>query len=243
MRGGIAMIATSFGLDDLIFAGAVRDRSLDSGRPAARIHDNVVEQPLGQALRLAAVGPVSVCDNRFASERSGPRAAEALAGTVMVLNLGGSSRLPAGTTLFDDNQTRLGPDGSSLTAQAIVTRDDLGYDANQSNALAGLAFLGSNPLFVNALLIAETLRATSSRFKEPPGTDNLPYISLLTISQRMNNTSLDQGDHCIFAAGNPVETLGNQVLHDLFCRQLQAPVEAASTTYLNRGYEALATGD
>jgi hypothetical protein len=37
---------------------------------AARVHDNVVDQPVSRALTMGAFGPVSVTDNRFASASS-----------------------------------------------------------------------------------------------------------------------------------------------------------------------------
>ena len=222
-RGGIIVTAAAFGIDDLILNP---DRGFDTGRYAVRIHDNIVQQPVGQALRVFAFGPVSVGGNRLNTDITGPEALERLAGAVLILNAGDGRRLPAGLTLFDSNQTRLGPGGESFTAQLIWALDDLGYDANQCNALTnGIAIGNTASFFLNTFLLAPTLRATNSRFKEPTGKGESAFaISLLSRSTLLNNTNNNQGDHCIFAvntlAGRPANATGNQTLDDRLCPPL-----------------------
>ncbi|KEF42629.1 MAG: hypothetical protein ER33_05030 [Cyanobium sp. CACIAM 14] len=61
-----------------------------NGEPALKVHDNVVSAPLGQALSVTALGPLSVVGNQFTSRgvvQRGP-AATFLAATVAILNLG-----------------------------------------------------------------------------------------------------------------------------------------------------------
>lgn len=58
------------------------------GSDQVRIHGNRVVQPLGRALFLLGDGPMSINDNRFASEGAGPPATDPLADTVLVANLG-----------------------------------------------------------------------------------------------------------------------------------------------------------
>ena len=41
--------------------------SVQNGMPAAKVHDNIVSVPLGQALAMIALGPVSVLGNQFTS--------------------------------------------------------------------------------------------------------------------------------------------------------------------------------
>ena len=71
---------------------AHRQRAL-AGRHAARIHDNVVSQPLGQALFLRALGPVSVQGNALTSRGLIMRALDPSfwASAVWILNLGWSN--------------------------------------------------------------------------------------------------------------------------------------------------------
>lgn len=86
-RGGIVIpIAGSYSFGAFL-SGDVANRS--GARPAARIHENVVDQPAGPALRLGAFGPASITDNHFSSEQSGTDSRDQLAGALQVRNLGG----------------------------------------------------------------------------------------------------------------------------------------------------------
>ncbi|HBL59003.1 MAG TPA: hypothetical protein DDZ80_10915 [Cyanobacteria bacterium UBA8803] len=236
------------------------------GRAAARVHDNIVNQPAGQALAIFAIGSISVVNNHFNSELSGTEFLDLLAGAVLILNLGGLNRLgtpgiggaigatgaiagtptnytpfarnpsadlqfPNGNTLFNNNQTRLGFQNTSLTSQWIFSVDDIGFDGNQSDDLGGLRLSDAVILAMNTVLWATTLRASDSRFKEILELQQRSSvrISLITLSTLMNNTTNNQGDHCIFAfntnagASPPLVTDGNQVLDATFCRQFFPP--------------------
>ncbi len=84
-RGGI-VIGMSFKRQ---FVEAIQDELLSDGVPAAKIHDNIVVQPLGQALLLTAFGPVSIVGNQFTShEIDLGHPLSVIAGAVLVLNLG-----------------------------------------------------------------------------------------------------------------------------------------------------------
>jgi len=65
------------------------------GVPAAKIHDNIVSSPLGQALILAALGPVSVLGNQLTTHGVIVRQDSSTfwAATVLILNLGLSNEL------------------------------------------------------------------------------------------------------------------------------------------------------
>jgi hypothetical protein len=61
-----------------------------NGEPALKVHDNIVSAPLGQALSVTALGPLSVVGNQFTSlgvVQLGP-AATFFAATVAIFNLG-----------------------------------------------------------------------------------------------------------------------------------------------------------
>ena len=117
--------------------------------------------------------------------------------------------LPGGYTLFADNQARTGTSNRSFTSQFIVALDDIGYQGNQS-----YNYRNSGNVFANVLLYGGTLRATGNRLSES-GSETL--LSLYTLGARMNNTTFNQGDHCIIATDqNPsmaVVQVGNQILH------------------------------
>ena len=233
-RGGIVLIVASFGIEDLIVNP---DREFDTGRHAARIHDNIVHQPAGQALQMFAIGPVSVCNNRFHTVLSGPETLERLAGALLILNAGSGQALPAGSTLFNSNQSRLGSESDSITSQIIWTVDDLGFDANQSDGLGkGLALTDTISFFVNTFLLGATLRASDSRFKETPGLTELSFrISLLSLSSLLNNTNNNHGDHCIFAinttVGRPADDTGNQFLDSTLCSELNVSIATPAARF------------
>jgi hypothetical protein len=69
--------------------------AVQNGVPAARIHDNIVSTPLGQALSLVAFGAVSVEGNQFTTRGvvQGFESPSFFASTVYILNLGVSAEL------------------------------------------------------------------------------------------------------------------------------------------------------
>ena len=93
LRGGI-VIKMSFKefLYELIY-----DKQLkrDDAIPAVKIHDNIITQPIGQALLIFAMGPVSVASNQLASQGVDRQANpfSLFAGSVFILNLGVSQDL------------------------------------------------------------------------------------------------------------------------------------------------------
>jgi hypothetical protein len=222
VRGGIVVNAASFGLDDLF----AQRGSLENGRHAVRIHDNIVHQPAGQALRLLCIGSSSTGDNRFSTDLSGPAVVERLAGTLLVITLGGTGRFPAGTTLFNGNQSHLGPEATSFVSQIIFSTDDIGFDGNQSVALTdGIVLTDTISVFTNTFLSSRTLRATDSRFKETAGSHKLSFkFSLFTLTNLLNNTNDNQGDHCIIAVNQdvtrPANGAGNQIVDATLCPRL-----------------------
>jgi hypothetical protein len=62
-----------------------------NGVPAAKVHNNVVSHPVGRALTINALGPVSVTDNQLTSRGVVVGQASAIASTVAILNLGVSN--------------------------------------------------------------------------------------------------------------------------------------------------------
>jgi hypothetical protein len=256
-RGGIVLkLVTSF---SMLTVSAIEQGETFSQRPAARIHENLVDQPVGLALFVVAFGPVQCNDNAFSSNLSGVGDLERLAGTVFLFDLGGIYNaapgiglpsavtiephanapstpaaesgatsaapasvnapmiergaavlqlFPSGNVMFNDNQLRTGESNTSLTCQTVATLDDLSYGDNQSFSLR------TGPLFTNGLLSGNTLRAIGNRFVER---GEATMLSLWSLSTRLNNTSFNQGDHCIVASDTnpamPAFKSGNQVLN------------------------------
>ncbi len=102
----------------------------------------------------------------------------------------------------------------------MLALDDIGYATNTSSVYR------SDPFFANAILVADTLRATGARLRE----DATTTLSMLSQALRANVTALNQGDHCIIARpgvilGNPLPTVaeGNQILDPRICGRLAEP--------------------
>ena len=93
MRGGIVVLSTIAYLAHALYSG--KEWMAPDGIPAIKIHDNIITQPLGQALFLMALGPVSVTGNHLTSQGADVKAnpLALLAGTVFILNLGISKDL------------------------------------------------------------------------------------------------------------------------------------------------------
>lgn len=95
LRGGV-VIAMSF---RQLWSKLLDDKELlaPDGIPAVKVHNNIVTQPLGQALTILAFGPVSVVGNQLTSQGADFRVnpLSLLAGTVFILNLGVSQDLLA----------------------------------------------------------------------------------------------------------------------------------------------------
>ncbi|HKQ31497.1 MAG TPA: hypothetical protein VJS66_09445, partial [Burkholderiales bacterium] len=145
-RGGINIvfaIATTAPTPIFGFVVPVQD-----GMPAVKIHDNVVSHPLGQALSLQALGPVSVVDNHLTSRgmvlKLNPLSPGFLAATVMIMNLGVSNEFYSQITGFSGvvaSSTSL-TTGLSTTADAVVM-PKVGLDDKQ----AGFYLANGNVLF------------------------------------------------------------------------------------------------
>ncbi len=91
-RGGIFIrFTTAPTVDVLIRRTPVPQQN---GVPAAKIHGNTVSAPLGQALSLRGIGPMTIQGNQFTTQNAAPLsvAPEAFAAaTVMIVNLGVSN--------------------------------------------------------------------------------------------------------------------------------------------------------
>ncbi len=89
-RGGINIVFSSAALGTV----NIREKLYpeQNGFPAVQIHNNIVSVPLGQALSLTALGPVSVTGNQFTSQgmvlKLKPLSPTFIASTIMIMNLG-----------------------------------------------------------------------------------------------------------------------------------------------------------
>jgi hypothetical protein len=130
-----------------------------------------------------------------------------------------ASGLPDGYTLVNNNQVRTGPDSRGQhSIQIFALYDDISFVGNQCRDLKAefpefaLLPLTQYPILTHAVLFGETVRASDNRFSEEnwpasatssgkPTTHQISagLLSLLSISLKLNNTTDNQGDHCIRA--------------------------------------------
>ncbi len=111
-RGGLVIMFALPGIDPIEVLGQFRPRQ--NGVAAIRLHDNQISQPLGQALFLQALGPVTVQGNQLASQGivldfSDPGF---WASTVWIFNLGWSNEFYLQTFIFTGVTTDPGDPGS-----------------------------------------------------------------------------------------------------------------------------------
>jgi hypothetical protein len=157
IRAGIYIGMTLKKMASETFKGA-ESLFLD-GIPAIKVHDNVVVQPLGQALFLLAYGPVSVVGNHLTSQGVDFQASPAslLGGAVIIMNLGiakdllgwllASSLKNAGLTAQPDHMQ---PGKASAEAPGAPVNVDLTASAGATNPLLLLLYLPSGDvLFAN----------------------------------------------------------------------------------------------
>ncbi|MCD4809928.1 MAG: right-handed parallel beta-helix repeat-containing protein, partial [Methanosarcinales archaeon] len=258
IRGGIVLTVSSFDNSNSITG---QDSFYFIGRHAARVHDNIVNQPAGQALRIIANGPVSILNNQFNSVLSGLNYQnisrwqksynfDKFAGAVLIYNSGkhfdisapknsadwqmpmltlpdwqkSTIAMPAGNILFNSNQTCVGDINKSFFSQLIVSLDDIGFNGNQSDNFQ------NDSLLSNTLLVATTLRASESRFKEMIRSMNDQVLSLLTFAILGNITTNNQGDHCIIAES--VFSIIKEPNQSLICNAEQKNIHNISNAIL-----------
>jgi hypothetical protein len=133
-RGGIVLnlVAAATLLDALTGTGQARA----TPSPAARIHENLVEQPTGVALWIAALGPLQITDNAFSSEVSGVSNFERLTGTVLIVNAGGVQSSPPPSNFRPSDNFSSGAVASANTGTPSSVLTLLG-DAPAGNATTG----------------------------------------------------------------------------------------------------------
>lgn len=221
LRGGIAGIFLSIGLDDLIL-----DRTITGSKPALRVHDNIVQQPMGRALTAIGAGPISVVANHLSSERTGEETLDRMAGAALVFSVSGIGALPSGGCLVNSNQITLGPSSSAFIAVALAAGEDIGLEGNQIDALQAGLVTDNSALMLNTLIFGQTARATDNRFRERALNAKISrQVSLLSMTTQMNIASLNEGNHCIFAfdQSNPPRLVDrpNLVLDSTLCEDVR----------------------
>ncbi|SFA78529.1 hypothetical protein SAMN05421688_0868 [Poseidonocella pacifica] len=159
-RGGIVIRFAVPGIEPLNIEGDIFPRQ--DGRPAARIHDNVVSQPLGQALSIQALGPVSVTGNALSTRGLLPRPLDPSfwASAVWILNLGWSNEfylqflLFTGVTAAPIEPGSLPEGGDDLLPRPRPGLDDFGFGS----------YLASGNVLFNDNQVVTDLTETAASF-------------------------------------------------------------------------------
>ncbi|MBN1569756.1 MAG: right-handed parallel beta-helix repeat-containing protein [Acidobacteria bacterium] len=234
VRGGIFILMGSCLLDPEADESSLFSTS--RGQFAVRVHGNTVSQPVGRALTLGAIGPVAVQDNYFDSHACMPGLLNQAGGAVCIVNLGRPSgrekqtdSVPGGAVLFSSNQSRVGAFHASPLPHLILSLDDVDFGGNQLRSSQAIS-----AGFINALVWSATARVTANRFQE---TQAGRAASLVSWARKMNITTGNQADNCIFVYCGDTNRLiktGNHTLAE-DCEKVSGIVEKALMVLAKRG--------
>jgi hypothetical protein len=225
-RGGIIISFAQPKTETVTVAEDIRRPKLiiarQDGVPAARIHDNIVVSPEGRALKLLALGPVSVQGNQFTSYGStslDPRdSIDFFGGAVAtVVNLGVLNELyvsllglantedlqmqsrPSigGNIQFNNNQIVFDvldkAPSHTFSSLLLISLDDISMTANQSDC----DLSAGDFVLTNTLAIGISVRVADNWFKEGLFS---AWASAATLGW-FNTTTDNQGTHCFLTNG------------------------------------------
>ena len=193
------------------------------GIPAVKVHDNVVSAPLGQALLVNALGPVSVVANQLSSH--GVYGGSLAAATVQILNLGvaleflgvaviGLAGLAKGTTAFAAPVDAAGHDPNAPPPEEV----ELGATTNRAPAaaqmLSRMVFNGNVLLHDNQCLLELLDLGTEAALS------SVAILSLDDVSVQGNQSDCELIDDFVlinaFTMGVTNRIVGNRLKEGLF---------------------------
>jgi hypothetical protein len=198
-----------------------------TGEPAAKIHDNIVTVPVGRALHLNALGPVSVEGNHFTSrgvvQGFSAILGSQLAATVWILNLGFSNEFYLGYFFFAAGSNKAPLPGldqfaigrSLATGQVLFNDNQVTFDAfdpGVSFALSSVLIATADDLgfqdnhcesnlFNDFVVTQSLLLGVSSRTNSNRFTEGKlnAFFSAVTVGFIANTTTINQATHCILS--------------------------------------------
>ncbi len=133
---------------------------VQGGVPAARIHDNVVTTPLGQALSLVVLGPASIEGNQFTTrgvvQGLEPFSPSFLAATIYIFNLGLTTELLSLPAFWNLSSGGAATDGTFLSG-GLQLFPDLQNDFHFLNRIAD-----GNVMFVGNQVVLDLLDPTGT---------------------------------------------------------------------------------
>ncbi len=146
-RGGIFIFACVAPSDTSALGRA--SVILANGVPALKVHENVVSAPLGRALTVLALGPVSVVGNQFTSREI--EESQVIIATVLILNLG----IPIDHPSALKNFVALSRGQQDTSANAVGT--------TEAAAVAPSRLLNGNVLFTNNQCMLQSVQERRNR--------------------------------------------------------------------------------
>lgn len=153
----------------------------EDGIPAAKVHDNIVTQPLGQALIIFAMGNVSIVNNQLSSQGIDAGALlSLLGGTVLIVNLGVAMELVGLKSLHSQKNY---PNNNPQTGESVQSRNGK-FTLARKNLLTALFLPGGKVMFQDNQTSLD-LRQPELRF----GLSSQLIISLDDISFSGNQSS------------------------------------------------------
>jgi len=217
LRGGI-VVNMSFKMNVIDIINNIKKQRAD-GIPAVKVHDNSVTQPLGQALIIVVMGPVSVVGNRLTSQgvNNNPFTKDMPIAAAMIFNFNkllvaykaqlrnnmmlyttnnkdqelNSSNLPGCNVLFSNNQITL-IDKNKNQDCFICAQFITGDDIAYNNNQSNCSIF--NNFITDVFLLGGSIRANSNRFEED---FDKVFCSLLSGGE-MITAALNQSTHCLF---------------------------------------------
>jgi hypothetical protein len=190
--------------------------------PAATIHDNVVDAPLGHAVFAIAIGPISIVANSLTTRGVGPDPLQRFGAAVLVYETAVAwdnpgvgfftntsnvhtaailIRPPLGHLLVANNQIVLLANvgrGQVISSIFLISADDTSFQDNQSLSI-------SVPLLTHLIVWSVTLRVVNNRLQEGRGDTSLSGIT----SGGMNITAHNESTHRLFASGTKLVSSPN----------------------------------
>ena len=162
-RSGIHLVYAIAPTEPLFTGDTRQTFPRQNGVPAAKIHNNIVSHPVGRALTINALGPVSVTDNQLTSRGILRGQPSSIASTVAILNLGVSNELYQ--QIFSFAQMTSGAAGmasmtsgiSNLTAES-ATLSQPGLD----DFRVGRYLANGNVMFSNNQVVLDELDTISN---------------------------------------------------------------------------------
>lgn len=214
-------------------AGVVMQRRM-APLQVLRLHENVIQQPLGRGFTCLSAGAMSIADNQVITRQS----TAANFDQTLLVNI--VSKIPTQTSelvlrslancagaFYINNLGRIGNCKMTGNQLSLVSPNVAGT-AVSVQAITGIQFAhnhvqtGRGEITSNVVLVTSAVDGSHNHIQEASNVvlgEPLPYnpLSMVTMGTRLNTTAFNQSDHCVMALGYPgrIQDVGNLVLTEV----------------------------